>query len=234
MITVTRSAQIVATLLAVATLMSFAHADDRRHEYTAEFDAFHNLPNTRLFLLANTSKVEGRDALTNQVGVHLDISTKRGVRERLHLADWARARTLGLRIGYRQMRLWDGEREDVHERRVLAEVTWRGTLPNKFAMAHRVGFDYRDLSSGYSERYRYRLNLEREMAAGQTVLVPYFQAEFIYDSRYSAWSRQHYQLGSEIALSKHWRIEPYVWVDKDLEPVETYTNGFGLIAKFYW
>ena len=73
-------------------------------------------------------------------------------------------------------------------------------LPNKFAMAHRVGFDYRDLSSGYSERYRYRLNLEREMAAGQTVLVCFFQAEFIYDSRYSAWSRQHYQLGSELCF----------------------------------
>ena len=232
--TVTRSAQIVATLLAVTTVTSFAHADDRRREYTAEFNAFHNFSRTRLYLLANTSKVEGRDELQNQLGVHFDVSTKRGLRERLNLADWARERTVGLRVGYRQMRNWDGEREDVNERRALAELTLQGTLPNKFSIAHRLGFDYRDLSSGQSQRYRYRLNLEREMTAGQTVLVPYFQAEFIYDSRYSAWSRQHYQLGSEIALSKHWRLEPYVSVDKDVEPDETYTDGIGLIAKYYW
>src|SRR5688572_16392244 len=114
-----RAVKIVATLLAVASLTSLARAADRRNEYTPELDAFHNLSRTRLFLIASTSKVEGRDALQNQVGMHLDISTKRGLRERLHLADWARARTVGLRIGYRQFRHWDGEREDVNERRAL-------------------------------------------------------------------------------------------------------------------
>ena len=226
--------RVFAAFLATAMLLPSAHADDRRREYAPELNAFHNFPRARLFLLANTSKVEGRDALQNQVGVHLDISTKHSVRQALHLADWARARTVGLRIGYRQSRDWDGEREDVNERRGLAELTFRGALPNKFGMSHRLGFDYRDLRSGTSERYRYRFNLDREFAAGETVLVPYLQAELTYDSRYSAWSRHHYQLGSEINLSRHWRIEPYFAVDKDVEPAKVYTNKIGLIAKFFW
>ena len=214
--------------------MPFAHADDRRHEYSPEFNAFHNFGGMRLFLLGSTTKVEGVDALQNQVGAHLDISTKRGVRERLHLADWARDRTLGLRIGYRQFRAWDGEREGVNERRGLAELTWRGTLPNQFGMSHRLGYDYRDRASGASQRYRYRFNIDSDVRVWQTDLVPYFQAEVTYDSRYSAWSKIHYQLGSEIGISEHWRIEPYVSVDKDVQPATTYSNKIGLIAKLYW
>ena len=166
--------------------------------------------------------------------MNFDFSTKRGVRERLHIADWARARTLGLRLGYRQFRHWDGEREGVNERRALAEVTWRGTLPYEFGMSHRAGYDYRELPTGDSQRYRYRFNLDRDVTVGNTALVPYFQAEFTYDTRYNAWSREHYQLGSEIGLTEHWRVEPYFSVDKDLEPKESYSNRIGLIAKLYW
>lgn len=230
-----KTIRIVAAVLTAAILSSFANADDRRREYAPEFNAYHHVPGgMRLFLLADTSKVEGSDSLQNELGAHLDVSTKRALRETLHLADWARARTVGLRIGYRQLRGWDGEREDVNERRGLVELTLRGTLPKNFAIAHRFGFDYRDLSTGSAERYRYRLHVEREFAAGQTVLVPYVQAELSYDSRYSAWSRQRYELGTEIGLSRHWRIQPYLAVYKDDEPTERYTDRIGLVAKFYW
>jgi hypothetical protein len=225
----------VAAVLAMALLISCARADDRRREYAPELNAYHHLPEgMRLFLLADTSKVEGRDSWQNEMGAHLDISTKRAARARRHLADWARARKIGLRIGYRQLRTWDGEREDVEERRGLVELTLRGALPNQFAIAHRFGFDYRDLSTGAAQRYRYRLDVERQFTAGETVLVPYARAELSYDSRYSAWSRQRYQLGAEIEISKHWRIEPYLALDKDREPTERYTDRLGLIAKLYW
>ena len=150
------------------------------------------------------------------------------------LADWARERTLGLRIGYRQLRLWEGERENVHERRGLAELTFRADIPFEVSMANRLGYDYRDIRGRSSQRYRYRLNLERKWTAGSVLLVPYVQAEFVYDTRYSAWSREHYQLGTEIALTKHWRLEPYFATDKDVEPVTRYSDQIGLIAKFYW
>lgn len=225
--------RVVAIMLAAIPL--HANADDDRREYAPELNAYHNFSaGARLFLLADTSKVESEDAWQNQLGVHLDLSTKHTLREKLNLGDWARARTVGVRVGYRQSRAWDGEREDVSQRRVLLELTLRGSLPNGFAMAHRFGFDQRELTGESSQRYRYRLNLERELTAGRTVLAPYAEVELTYDSRYSAWSRQHYQLGSEIELTKQWRLEPYLALDKDTEPDIVYTHRIGLIAKFYW
>ena len=121
-------------LLAAAMLLPSAHADDRRREYAPELNAFHNF-SPAAALPARKYEQSGRqDPLQNQIGVHLDISTKHSVREGLHLADWARERTVGLRIGYRQSRDWDGEREDVNERRGLAELTFRG------ALAKQVGY----------------------------------------------------------------------------------------------
>lgn len=232
---VTQTACIFAILLAAVTLVPSARADERGREYAPEIDAFHSYSNgTRLFLLADTTKTEGRETWQNEVGVHLDVSTRRARRERVHLADWDRARTVGLRIGYRQLRVWEDERGDIDERRGIAELTLRGSLPNQFLLTHRLGFDQREIRGNSSQRYRYRLTLERELTAGHVLLVPYAQVELSYDTRYSAWSRQRYQLGAEIEITKHWRLEPYLAVDKDVEPVTFYTDRIGLAAKFYW
>ena len=187
-----------------------------------------------MYLLADTTKVESEDSLKNQVGVHVDFTTKGDLREALHLRDWARERSTSLRVGYRRLRSWDGEREDVSERRAVLELTVRAELPRKLRLAHRFGFDHRDLSGKSAQRYRYRLNVERDVTVGQTVLVPYVQAEVGYDSRYSAWNRQTYTLGSEIELTAHFRLEPYVAIEKDTQPDTTYTDRIGLVAKFYW
>jgi hypothetical protein len=106
---------------------------------------------------------------------------------------------------------------------------WQG-----FQFSHRVGVDFRDLNGTFSQRYRYRLHLERQMKAGDTLVIPYIRAEVFYDTRYSAWSKQSYQVGSEIDLTKHWRIEPYLAVDRDEQPSLVYTNRLGLLCKFYW
>jgi hypothetical protein len=224
----------LAVALAAAMIAPCTWAGDR-HEYEPELDAYYKFSDRmRLFLLADTTKTESVDALKNEVGAHLDLTLKRDFRERLHLADWARAHNVWVRVGYRQLRTWDGQREDVSEQRGLLELTIRMGLADKFFVAQRLGFDQRDLSGETSQRYRYRLDLEREYTVMHTVLVPYARAEFFYDTRYSAWSRQRYQMGSEIDMGKHWRLEPYYAVDLDSQPQDVQTDRVGLILKFYW
>jgi hypothetical protein len=218
--------------LLIAT--SNARADDRQ-EYVTELDTYHKLSaRTRLFLTASATDAQPADSVKAEGGVYLDITLKGELSERLHLADWARSRPFWVRVGYTQLRTWDGQFEDVSERRGVVQVTmtpgpWQG-----FQLSHRVGVDIRDLNGTSSQRYRYRLHVEREMKAGNTVVIPYIRAEVFYDTRYSAWSKQSYQVGSDIDLTKHWRIEPYLAVDRDEQPSLVYTNRLGVLCKFYW
>jgi hypothetical protein len=85
-----------------------------------------------------------------------------------------------------------------------------------------------------SNRYRYRIGAEKELTtASGTPLVPYAQAEWFYDTRFPAWSRQRFQTGVEMEIDKTWRVEPYYAYDKDTKPSHTGVNRFGLVLKYY-
>ena len=105
---------------------------------------------------------EPADSITAQVGAYLDITLK-GRHSRT-----AGPRGLGaiaqfwIRIGYTQLRGWDGQLEDVSEHRGVLQLTVRGGSWKDFQLTHRLRMDYRDLNGTTSQRYRYRLNIERE------------------------------------------------------------------------
>ena len=84
-----------------------------------------------------------------------------------------------------------------------------------------------------SQRYRYRLGVEREVKMGTMVTVPYAQAEFYYDTRYDSWNRRLYQAGAEIELSRRWRIEPYIARQNDESSTSGNVDRVGLVLKYY-
>jgi hypothetical protein len=158
-------------------LAPLARADDRQ-EYVAELDAYHKLSaRNRLFLTASVMDAESADSIKPEGGVYLDMTLKGELLERLHLADWARSRNVWVRIGYTQLRAWDGQFEDVGERRGVVQVTVRAGSWKGFQLTHRAGVDFRDLSGTSSQRYRYRLDVEREAKIGKTVVIPYVRGE---------------------------------------------------------
>jgi hypothetical protein len=221
-------------LLACAIAEPLAWADDRQ-EYVAELDVYHKLSaQTRLFLTASATDAESTDSIKAEGGAYLDITLKGELRERLHLADWARSRPFWIRVGYTQLRTWDGQFEDVSERRGVLQLSARAGSWHGFHLTHRAGVDFRDLNGTSSQRYRYRLDVEREMKARDIVVIPYVRAEVFYDTRYSSCSKQSYQAGAEIDLSKHWRLEPYFAMDRDSQPSVVYTHRLGVLGKFYW
>ena len=48
-----------------------------------------------------------------------------------------------------------------------------------------------------------------------------------------AWSRERYEAGAEITLSKHWRIEPYVARQRDDQPSAARLDTFGANLKYF-
>ena len=204
-------------------------------EVVPELNAYIKLSDqARLFLLADVSRTSPDDATNGEIGIHFDYSVPPILRNELRDADWARDRYLWFRVGYRRIASIDGRADGTQENRVLLEGTARFKLPLDVWLANRIRVELRDANDKRSNRYRYRLAAEKEFATESgSPFVPYAQAEWFYDTRFSAWSRQRYQTGVEVALNKTWRIEPYYAYDKDTEPSRASVNRLGLVLKYY-
>jgi hypothetical protein len=211
-----------------------ARADDRQREFVPEVNAYIKLSDrTRLFLLGDVTRNLSGGSDEGEIGAHLDYTLKPIFRPELRDADWERNRYLWTRIGYVQLSNPDARSSGPTERRGIIELTARMPLPQEVWLAHRARVDLRDIGGESSQRYRYRLVIEREFNVSGVVMVPYAQAEIFYDTRYDTWNRQLYQAGAEIELTKHWRIEPYLARQNDSRSSSGNADRVGLVLKYY-
>lgn len=227
----------ICLLGALATPPVHAEADREgtgNHAFTPEFDAYLKLTDVaRVFLLADVTRYTPQDKTKGEVGVHLDYTLMPLLRTSLREANWERERYLWMRVGYRHEWNIGGDPSEASENRILLQMTMRSELPNDVWLENRAGIEFRDIGGARSNRYRYRISVEREFTVWGTTFVPYARAEFSYDTRYDAWSQQVYQVGAEIELSRSWRIEPYLGLQKNTQPSANTVNQFGLILKYY-
>lgn len=128
----------------------------------------------------------------------------------------------------------DGRESGSTEHRLILEATGRFELPADVWLVNRVRVDLRDVDGVISERFRYRLGIEKEFTVQGLTLVPNAQVEFFYDTRFNDWSRQRYQAGVEIGLTGNIRLEPYLAYEKDVRPTTTDLVRAGLVFKYYW
>jgi len=226
-------------VLSAAAAPAWAEGDGEgrgsKREYVPEFNGYFRLTEqARLFLLADVSRLSPEDVSNGEVGLHLDYTLMPILRPQLRGGEWERERYLWLRIGVRRLGDIDGRDDGFRETRLLVEATARFGLAGEAWLFHRLRWDLRDVDGETSNRYRYRIGVEKEVAApGGTPLVPYLTAEWFYDTRFDAWSRQRYQLGAEVVLHKSWRLEPYYAYEKDKYPSSESLNRFGLVLKYY-
>jgi hypothetical protein len=223
------------TLPARAESDSEAAGAGRSREVVPEFNGYFKLDDrARLFLLADVSHVSPDDATNGEIGIHFDYTLKPILRTRLREADWERNRYLWVRVGVRRLGSIDGREDQTRESRLILEGTARVELSESAWLVHRLRLDLRDVDGKGSSRYRYRIGAEKELKTSDgTTFVPYAQAEWFYDTRFDAWSRQRYQVGAEIELDKSWRIEPYYAYDRDTHPSAEGLNRLGLVLKYY-
>ena len=222
-------------LSALGALALPAGAADNTREFVPEVNAFVRLSDkTRLFLLGDMTRNLTTDKSEGELGAHLDFTLKPTLRSHLSEANWVRDRYLWARVGYVALSTPDSRSSGPKERRGILEITGRVPLPNEVWLVNRGRVDLRDLEGqSSSQRYRLRMGIEREFAAGGTAIVPYAQAEVFYDTRYDTWNRQLYQVGAEIELAKAWRIEPYYARQNDTRPSAAHVDRVGLVLKYY-
>jgi hypothetical protein len=98
---------------------------------------------------------------------------------------------------------------------------------------NRARVDLRDVGSDLSARLRPRVGLERAFMVWHHSMVPYLQVEAFYDTRFGDWSRERYQAGLEIQLTRQWRLEPYFRWQETRHPSRSHENGVGLVLKYF-
>jgi len=80
-------------------------------------------------------------------------------------------------------------------------------LPAGVFFEARLRADLHWIDGEYSERYRFRIELNRDFNLRHRVITPYLQAEWFDDTRYDGTSRELYQLGAEIGINQQLSLD---------------------------
>lgn len=225
-----------AALCACQALGGAAFAADSS-ELWPELSAFITMtPATRIYLDSSYARDTETDTRTLDLSAYVDISIEPIVREQLRTEDWQRSRFLWARLGYTRVVKADGGTDSpyVAENRGILSLYARAELPSEVWLEARARVDLRWIGGDYSNRYRFRLEASREFAVLEHTVVPYFNAEAFYDTRYDAWARALYQAGAEVTVNKGFRYEIFLARQNDRQPSEQTLNALGLVGKWYF
>ncbi|HVY05655.1 MAG TPA: DUF2490 domain-containing protein [Burkholderiales bacterium] len=231
-------------LLAAATLLlaPVGVAVAAQHEFWPELDGYFKLDDrARVFAAAASTHAQESDLQNGnwqttdaQASVALDYTLKPLFRTALGDQDWERNRYLWLRVGYTRVGNFDDDgNKSYNENRGVFEIRSHQPVLEDWGLDARLRWEARDIDDRYSNRYRVRLHVEREIVYDGHALAPYVEAEVFYDTRYDTWNRHTFQAGVDIPLGRSWRIEPYLVYQDDNRSQSQYVSAFGLTLKFY-
>lgn len=223
---------LIAALCAALLLADDASAADAS-ELWPELSAFVTLsPTTRLYL--DASFVRAEDYRSVDLSAFVDLTVKAILRPDLGDDDWQRKRYLWLRLGYtRVLKAEQGGSIHVAEDRPVLSVYARAALPAEVWLEARARSDLRWIQGDYSTRNRLRLEVNREFKVLGHAVLPYFNAEAMYDTRYGGWARALYQGGAEVTVSPRFRYEVVLASQVDRLPTPASVGALSLIAKWY-
>lgn len=221
-------------MCACQALGGAAYAADSS-EFWPEISAYVALrPDTRLFLDASYARDKASEAKSLDLSAFIDLSLQPILREQLWTEDWQRSRYFWARIGYtRVLKAADGA-SSVAENRGIVSIYAKAPLPAEVWLEARARTDLRWIGDAYSTRYRFRLEATREFTVLEHTVVPYFNVEWFYDTRYDSWARTLYQAGTEITVDKRFRYEVFMARQNDRRPSEATLNAIGLVGKWYF
>lgn len=194
-------------------------------------------PRTRLFLNGVYAGGEKSPSQVLETAAYVDISfLPIGPRRRRALKneDWQRGRYLWARVGYDHVFKKEGGAPSPGEDRGILSLWGKIPLPGGVWLENRARADLRWISAEYSTRYRFRMELTREFVVAGHAVVPYFNVEWFYDTRYDGWARTLYQAGPEITMNKHLRVEVFLAQQTDHLPSVSRLNAFGFVVKGYF
>jgi len=207
-------------------------------EFWPEIGAFMQLnERSRAFFDAAYARGKESDVVSADIAAFLDVSLKpiARIRKDLQTQDWQRNRYLWARIGYdRIFEATDSTGIEVVENRGVIALYGRIPLPAAVWLETRTRADFRWIGDDYSNRYRFRLDASREFTVLDHTVVPYFNVEWFYDTRFDDWARTLSTLGAEVTVTDHFRYEVYLARQADQLPDEKDLNALGVVLKWYY
>jgi hypothetical protein len=229
-----RGLAVLCLCLAVADTAS---ADDP-WEFWPEGQLYVGLnPRVRLFL--NAAYAQGKEYPNKALdaAAYVDISflpIGPHRRQTLKSEDWQRGRYLWARVGYDHVFKAEGGVPSPGEDRGILSLWGKFPLAGGVWLENRARADLRWIGGEYSTRYRWRMEATREFVVAGHAVVPYFNVEWFYDTRYDGWARTLYQAGPEVTLNKRLRFELYLAQQTDRLPSVSRVNAFGVVIKGYF
>jgi len=208
-------------------------------EFWPELNAYLQLnERSRAFFSAAYALGKESDSVRSaDMAAFLDVSLKPiGPRRRQRLSqDWQRNKYLWARIGYdRVFEATDSTGVEVVENRGVIAFYGRAPLPADLWLEARSRADFRWIGDEYSNRYRFRLALSREVTLFDHTIAPYGNVEWFYDTRYDDWARTLATLGAEVTVSSRFRYEIYVARQADRVPADKDLNALGVVFKWHF
>jgi hypothetical protein len=214
-----------------------ARADDAS-ELWPEFNGFLQLnERARAFFGAAYALGKESDLKSGDIAASLDVSLKPIARLRNDLLtkDWQRNKYLWGRVGYHRIfEATDSTGLEEVENRGVVALYGRAPLPSAFWLETHTRADFRWIGDEYSDRYRLRLDLSREVTVLDHVVVSYCNAEWFYDTRYYDWARTLLTLGAEVSLTDHFRYEAYLARQADRLPEDKDLTALGVVLKWHY
>jgi hypothetical protein len=219
-----------------------AAADDQTTEFWPEVDVWWRLsPAWRASLFVPISRNIETAYREGNLIPQVDFAfgkPRRVYSSRLLDEDRAREmKTMLLRGGYLGGKSLDDEGEAYTERTIFGEVHVRTPIKGGVLVSHRLRTDLRRLGADdaeYSNRWRYRLMVEKEIAKGRTSIVPYVNVESYYDSRYDTVNRLRLIPGASVGWSRRYAIEGNVTYQHDTRSSVTTLLALNVILHVYF
>lgn len=231
---VTVSKRLLTILCVLSLVNGSAYAEDP-WEFWPEVNGFFTLSSqTRIFADAAFARGKESRNLALDVAAYLDISFK-PIRQRYREEeDWQRGRFVWARIGYDHVFKSAEGAHSSAERRGIISLWHKFEFPEGIWLEARERADLRWIGGYFSTRYRFRLEATREFTVFDQTVVPYFNMEWFYDTRYTGISRTLYTVGSEVTLSQNFRFEVYLARQTDYLPDASGLYAFGILGKWYY
>jgi hypothetical protein len=229
-------------LVAVLHLSGTAWAGDPE-EFWPELNLYTRLDDwQRLYFVAAYAQGKESDLLTLDLAAYYDLTIEplerlvvlKGKERWRADQDWRKRKYAWVRVGYDHVFKTEAGDKSTPEDRGIVAFHARAYLPDDFLLEMRARADLRWIGGEYSSRYRLRGELNRDFNLLGCTTNVFLQAEAFYDTRYDAWSRALYQLGGEVTLTSHFRLEPSLARQIDHHPENTGLWAFAVVARWYY
>jgi hypothetical protein len=204
-------------------------------EFWGELNLFKKVnPTTRLYFVVADTKGKESEFRTVDLAGFVDLTLGPQLPRRRQKQDWQTRKYLWVRIGYDHIFKAENQTRTAQENRGIVALYGRVHLPGAILFEARPRADLRWIEGSYSTRYRLRFEVNRDFTVLDRVVTPYFQAEYFYDTRYDGWSRDLYQMGAEIGVTGHFRVEPSVVRQLDKLPSPSGLYAVSFVARWYY